>query len=238
MAQARLPEEASADARPNERSFWMSLVQLLLTAITGMVILAASRVVRVHLGRAPHAEGGAKLLFILTLLFVPPIALGAMFNPTAGPLGWAVWVSAYAIILAGLTLLMRLVAPVVLSAAPRRSHRLLLLALVGSEGEPDAVAYDPPVTAKLAESMAAVDRTNGVFPRGVEFPAQIGRAGFRTEWDALDAATQTLEGRIADDIRLGLAVASAARITARDARSRLDTLQRLALDHGQAWAGI
>jgi hypothetical protein len=216
----------------------MSLAQLLIIAAAGMVMLAASRVVRVHRGRAPHAEGSGRLLFILTLLFFPPIALGALFNPTAGLLGWVAWVPVYAIILAGLTLLMRLLAPVVLRGAPGRSHRLLLLALVGSEGEPDAIPYDPPITPRLAESMAIVDQTNCVFPRGVAFPAQIHRAGFSTEWDALDAATRALEGRIADDVRLGLGVASAARSTARDARSRLDTLRRLALDNGQAWADI
>jgi hypothetical protein len=75
-----------------------------------------------------------------------------------------------------------------------------------------------------------------VFPRGAAFPAQIARAGFRDDWDVLDGATRTLEGRIAADHRLGLAVGSGATATARDARSRLDTLRRLAGDQGQAWA--
>jgi hypothetical protein len=52
----------------------------------------------------------------------------------------------------------------------------------------------------------------------------------------LDGATRSLEGRIADDHRLGLAVARATTATASDARSRLDTLRRLAVDQGQAWA--
>ena len=43
-----------------------------------------------------------------------------------------------------------------------------------------------------------------------------------------------LEGRIADEHRIGLAVASSA--AAEDARSRLDTLRRLYVDRGQAWA--
>jgi hypothetical protein len=201
-------------------------------------LLAASRVVRVHIGWGPHAEGSGRLLFILTLLFLPPIALGALFNPTAGLFAWVVWVPVYAIMLAGLTFLMLLLTPTILRVVPSRSQRLVLLALTGSEGEPDALPFDPPITPKLAESKALVDRTNGAFPRGVGFPAQIDRTDFHTDWDALDAATQTLEGRIADDVRLGLAVASAARATAIDARSRLDTLRRLALDHGQAWAGI
>ena len=43
-------------------------------------------------------------------------------------------------------------------------------------------------------------------------------------------------GRILDDRGLGLAVASGATAIATDARSRLDTLRRLALDNGQVWA--
>jgi hypothetical protein len=92
------------------------------------------------------------------------------------------------------------------------------------------------MTVKLAESAARVDRANAVFPRGSDFPAEISRAGFRDAWDALDAATGTLEGRILDDRGLGLAVASGATAIATDARSRLDTLRRLALDNGQVWA--
>ena len=76
----------------------------------------------------------------------------------------------------------------------------------------------------------------GLFPRGHDFPLQIERSGFRFAWDALDAATGKLEARIADDHRIGLAVASSAVATAVDARSRLDTLRRLAGDGGPAWA--
>ena len=43
-------------------------------------------------------------------------------------------------------------------------------------------------------------------------------------------------GRAPHDHRLGLAVTSTVEATAVDARSRLDTLRRLAVDHGQAWA--
>lgn len=92
------------------------------------------------------------------------------------------------------------------------------------------------MTAKLAESVALVDRANAVFPRGHDFPLQIDRSSFRFAWDALDAATGTLEGRIADDHRIGLAVASAAVATADDARSRLDTLRSHAISRGQVWA--
>ena len=49
------------------------------------------------------------------------------------------------------------------------------------------------------------------FPRGLAFPGQVDRADFREAWDALDGATRTLEGDIADDRRLGLGIATAAR---------------------------
>lgn len=110
------------------------------------------------------------------------------------------------------------------------------LALSASEGDADDVAYDPPVTAALAASVAGVDRANAVFPRGIEFPRQIERQGFRYAWDKLDAATTTLEGRIADDRRLGIPVAAVARAVAADARSRLNALHQRAVDRGQIWA--
>jgi hypothetical protein len=131
---------------------------------------------------------------------------------------------------------MWIAAVIVQLVARGRIRPLLLVALVGNEGDPEDVPYDPPVTAKLAESVAIVERANAVFPRGHEFPLQIDRAGFRFAWDALDSATGTLEDRIADDHRLGLAVASEAAAAAADARSRLDTLRRLAVDRGQVWA--
>jgi hypothetical protein len=108
--------------------------------------------------------------------------------------------------------------------------------LTGGEADPYDVPFDPPITAKLAESVGLVDRANAAFPRGVGFPTQIDRSGFRGDWEALDGATRSLEDRIAADFRLGLAVASGARVTAADARSRLDTLRRLAVEQGQAWA--
>jgi len=216
----------------------VSLQQLFILAAAGMVLLAVSRLVRVHSGRAPHPEGKGMLLFILAFLLVPPIALEWLINPAAasGQIRGIGSVLIYAAALAGLTLLMWIAARVVQFIAPRRSRRLLLLALVGSEGDPDDIPFDPPVTAKLAESVALVDRANAVFPRGPEFPAQIDRVGFRASWDELNVATGTLEGRIADDYRLGVAVASTATATAIDARSRLDTLRRLAVERGQVWA--
>ena len=91
------------------------------------------------------------------------------------------------------------------------------------------------MTAKLAESVVVVDRANARFREAPGSRPGL-PAGFRDDWDEPDVATRTLEGRIDDDYRLGLSVASTARATASDARSRLDTLRRLALDDGQAWA--
>jgi hypothetical protein len=99
------------------------------------------------------------------------------------------------------------------------------------------VPRNPPLTSRLAESVTSVDRANQAFPRGVAFPAEIDRAGFRGDWDALNGATQALEGQIAEDRQLGVGVASAATAAAEDARSRLNTLQRLAGHSGQSWAG-
>jgi soluble lytic murein transglycosylase-like protein len=98
--------------------------------------------------------------------------------------------------------------------------------------------FDQPLTAPLAESQSFVDVANAVFPRGPKFPAQVDRPDFRAAWDALDAATRTLEGRIADDEGRGLGVASSATASAEDARGRLETLRTLASDGGQAWARI
>lgn len=164
-------------------------------------------------------------LIVVAALLAPPIALGAVSS-----------LPVYIAVLLALVVLMWIAAVVVQLVARGRIRPLLLVALVGSEGDPEDVPYDPPVTAKLAESVALVDRANAVFPRGPDFPLQVDRAGFRFAWDALDDATGTLEGRIADDHRIGLAVASAAVATADDARSRLDTLRRLATDGGQVWA--
>jgi len=218
----------------------MSLQQMFILAVAAMAVLAVTRLLRVYRGREPHLEGSRRLLFVLVFVFVPPIVLGALMQPIEGSrqLPALAWVPVYATMLAGIWILMRIAAQVVTLVAPSRSRRVLLLALVGSEGDRNDVLLDPPVTAKLAESVALVDRANIAFPRGPKFPAQIDRAGFRVDWDALDAATGTLEDRIADEYRTGLGVASAATATAQDARSRLDTLHRLAVDDGQAWAAI
>ncbi len=215
----------------------MPLLQLMIVAIVAMAGLVTLRLARVRAGRPPLPEGRGRRLFLIAFVVVPPIALGFLTQP-AGASGWVRGLASlpiYIAIVAGLVILMWIAAGVVRLVAPRRSHQVLLLALVGSEVSRD-VPTNPPVTAKLAESLALVAGTNARFPRGVEFPAQIHRPGFRADWDALDGATRALEGRIAEDNRLGLGVAFAATASAQDARSRLGTLHRLAADHGQAWA--
>lgn len=212
----------------------MTALQVLVLAIIAMAGLALLRLVRVHLGREPLPE--RRVLFLLGFLFLPPIVLGALVPPGEGQLPGAALAPLYAVIVAGLATLMSLAAMVVQRVASGRPRSLLSIALVGNEGGPTAAQLDPPVTAKLATSMAAVDRTNAVFPRGLEFPTQIDRPGFRSAWDALDVSTAALEGQIAEAEGHGLAVASAAIATADDARSRLNTLRRLTTDEGRVWA--
>jgi hypothetical protein len=221
---------------PNERSFPMSLQQLLIVAVASMVVLAVVRVLRVRAGRTPHPDGVAKIVFVTAFVLGPPIVLGALLPATSDSYPLLVTVPAYALLLGVLWLLMGGLSMLFSHLRQGRTRRLLVLALAGSEGDPYEVAADLPVTAIQAESVAVVDRTNAVFPRGGEFPHQIDRPGFRAAWDSLDAATRTLEGVIAGDARRGLVVPSTVRATAIDARSRLDTLRVLALDAGQVWA--
>ena len=216
----------------------MSLLQLLILAVAAMIGLGALRLTRVHLGRTPLPDGRGRLPFFLAFVAVPPIVLAVLIGmaPTEGLLRGGPSVLPYLAVLAGVWMVMWAAAVIVSLVVPGRWRPLMLLALVGREADLDDLPFDPPVTARLAESVALVNMANLVFPRGPEFPAQIERSGFRASWDSLDAATTTLEDRIAEDRRLGLGVASDVMATAKDARSRLDTLRRLAVEHGQAWA--
>jgi hypothetical protein len=158
-----------------------------------------------------------------------------VFQSSTGLLGGVAWLPLYVAGVVVLAVLMSIIAMIVRFVVPRRFRPLLLTALNAGEDKP-GVATDPPLTARLAESQALVDTANAVFPGGVDFPTQVDRAGFRQGWDALDAATRTLEGRIAEDGALGKGVASAAMATAEYARGRLETLRGLAAEGGQAWA--
>ena len=218
----------------------MPLMQLLVLATVAMVGLAALRLARVHVGRSPLPNGRGRRLFLLGFVIVPPLVLGTLTLPAASTstLGGIPSVPPYIAIVGCLVFLMWIAAVIIRLVSNGRTGQLARLALVGSEADPYDVQVDPPVTATLAASMVAVDRLNARFPRGPEFPRQVARTGFRDDWDALDGATRTLEGGIADDHRLGLVVASSAKATATDARSRLETLRRLADDHGQAWPAL
>jgi hypothetical protein len=215
----------------------MPPLQLIALAVVAMVGLAILRLVRVRLGRTPLPEVGRRI-FLLAFVVVPPIALGVLTTPAgaAGQLPWLAYLPIYVAIVAAFALVMWMVALIVGQLTHGRWGNLIRLALSGSADDPDDVRIDPRVTTRLAESIVGVGKANKVFPRGREFPSQIARAGFRDDWDLLDRATETLESRIADDIGHGLAVASAATATAKDARSRLDTLRGLSVDTGAAWA--
>lgn len=218
----------------------MSLQQLvILTAATTLIVLAISRVLRVRAGRSPHPDGRARLPFLLTFLFLPPVVVEVVVLRPATSAAQLHIIESVLLYLGALVLFMILMGVTALIAreiAPGRWRPLLLLALAGSEPDPNDVVIDPALTPELASEVVLVDTANAAFPRGPEFAAQIDRAGFRVDWDALDAATGTLEGQIAGDHRLGVAVGSKATTTAQDARSRLDTLRRLAVDGGQVWA--
>lgn len=218
----------------------MPLLQLLVLAIVAMVCLATLRLVRVHDGRSPLPEGRGRRFFLLGFVVVPPLVLGALTQSaaTTSKLGAISSLPTYIAIVGALVFLMWIAALIIRQVTNGRSGQLARVALAGSQNDPYAAQIDPPVTTKLAASIAAVDRFNAMFPRGPEFPRQVARTGFRDDWDALDDATRTLEGGIANDYRLGLVVASSATATASDARSRLDTLRRLAGAHGQAWAAV
>jgi hypothetical protein len=216
----------------------MPPLQLMVLGIVAMVGLATLRLVRVHLGRTPLVEGRGRWIFLLAFLVVPPIALGALTQPAAaaGPLRGISSLPIYVVIVTALVVLMAIGALFAGQVAHGRAGRLVRLALIGSQDVPRHVPSDPPMTARLIESVTFVNRANSVFPRGPEFAPQIERANFRDDWDALDGATRTLENQVAEDYRLDMGVASEAEATAKDARSRLDMLRRLAGEHGQVWA--
>jgi hypothetical protein len=218
----------------------MTVQQWLVVAAAGMlVVLAVTRLVRVHLGRTAHPAGKARLPFVLAFLFAPPIVVDVAYLQPASSAQWLHLFESVLLYLGALALfsvVMGIAALIARLIAPGRSRRYLLLALVGTEPDPGDVAFAAALTPDLSESVARVDSANAAFPRGPDFESQVDRPGFRAAWDALDGATVTLEGQIADDRRLGVAVSYTAVATAQDARTRLESLRRIATDHGQVWA--
>lgn len=203
----------------------MEFPQILIVATVAMAAVAALRLVRVlRFKRTPLPDGPGRTLFLLGFVLIPPLALGGLGA-----------VPVYVGVLAALVIGMWIAGAVIEVITKSRMGQLARLALVGSEGEPIDSGLTP-VTARLSESMALVVKANALFPRGLDFPRQIDRSGFRDDWAALDSATRTLEAQIADDHRLGLGVSASATTLAEDARGRLETLRRYAGDHGQAWA--
>jgi hypothetical protein len=215
----------------------MPLPQPLILAVAAMIGLAVLRVIRTRLGREPHPDGKARFPFILAFLLVPPVVLGALFQSGGGQFGGMSWLPLYVAGVAALAILMSIAAMIVRVVVPVRLRPLLLMALNGSKDTP-AKRVDPPLTARLTASRTLVDAANAVFPSGASFPTHIERADFRRSWDSLDDATRVLETQIAEDETLGIGAASAATATADNARSRLETLRRLAAESGQAWAAV
>ena len=216
----------------------MPIQQLIVLGIVAMAGLATLRVVRVKRGLTPLLDRRGRRLFMLGFVIVPPIALGVVTQPP--PPANQLWgfgaVPAYVAIVATIVVLMWIASLLVRVFAHGRAGQVARLALVGYEVDPYDDLAEPAMTTKLADRVVIVDRANAAFPRGPGFPAQVSRLGFRDDWNGLDDATRALEGQIADDRRQGILVASKATTTADDARSRLDTLRRLALADGQAWA--
>ena len=217
----------------------MPLLQLVILAVVAMVGLGTLRLVRVSRGRTPLPDGHGRRLFMVAFVVAPPLVLGALTQPAtpAGPLRGMSSLPAYVLIDLALVILMAVAAVVIGQLVHSRSGRLARLALAGSEDDPARdVPSNPPITAQLTKCCEVVDQANAAFPRGPEFPAQVDRAGFRADWDALDSCTQTLERNIATERLLAIGVSAKAEATARDARGRLDTLRLIAVQHGQAWA--
>ena len=195
----------------------MPMPQLIVLEIVAMAGLATLRVVRFRGGRTPLPDGRGRRLFLLAFVVVPPIALGGI---GALPM--------YVAIIAALAILMWIAALIVEQVATGRSGRLVQVALAGPEGDPYAVRADPAVTTRAGRERA--DRRQGQLGvparRGV--PGRVSRAGFRDDWDHLDGATRSLEGRIAT-------TSPDRRLLGHDARSRRTSALA---ETGQAGAAI
>jgi hypothetical protein len=216
----------------------MSPLQLLALAVVAMAGLAILRVARVRSGRTALPSSRGRRLFLLGFVVVPPLAVGAVMPPTTSgdQLTAIAALPVYVAMLAGVVLVMAIVAFIIGRLTHSPAGRLARLALIGSEDDPTYMPGNPDITVRLAEVLATVKTADAAFPRGRDFPKQIDRPGFRADWDELDGATRALEHQIADDRRNYRGVAAAAVDRAEDARGRLETLRSLALGSGQVWA--
>ena len=211
---------------------------LFLIAVVAMTGLAILRLVRVHRGHTPLPEGKSRTAFLIAFLVVPPVVLKAVLLPTpsGSPIGWFLWVPLYAVILGLLVVAMTIAAMIVERTVNGRWRRPLMLALVGSEGDPEDIPFDPPVTTGWPSAWRWSTGPTRRFPAASRSRARSSAPTSDEAWGALDGATSSLEGSIADDRRLGLGIATAASATALDARGRLDTLLGLANDRLAATA--
>lgn len=209
---------------------------LILAAVAAFAVLAAYRVLRVRAHRDP-LDGSRRIAAVVLLLVVPPLVLDVLFAPTSGT-GRVDGVAAVllsVVAFAVIWLVMQLASVVVAGLAPPKNRQMLLLAMTGRDTS-TVVPFDPPMPAGLADEVAAVERLNGMFPRGRAVMDQSTLPGFRPTWDALDEATRILEADIGEQRRLGLGISEHALETAADARGRLDALRNASGNFGEAWA--
>jgi hypothetical protein len=209
---------------------------LVLAAAAAFALIAGWRLYRIRADRDP-LPGWLRIVVGVLMLVVTPIALQTAFGRTSGPgsLDLASGILLYVVAFVVIWLAMIGGSVLVARFAPAKQRQTLLLAMVGRDTS-GMVPFDPPMSAALADSVEQVDRLNAEFPRGPAFIGQIGTPGFRPTWDALDDATRTLEGQIAEQRRLGLGISEHAVNSAADARSRLDALRQAAQGAGQPWA--
>ena len=209
-----------------------------LAAAAVLGLFALSRVVRVRRGLEARVYGWKMWLLVFGVVVVVPIAI-AVAGASAGGKGGAPFLEtaiAYELSLLLFVVLMGIGGALVRRFVLGKSRPVLLLALVGREPSAADIPFDPPMTDAIRASVNLVDARNAVFPRGRGFMEQTDLPGFQSAWNALDEATRSLEGLIAEGVGLGTGVAMQATETAGDARSRLETLHRAAAARGQAWA--
>ncbi len=215
----------------------MTLQQLvILTAAAVLFLFGTMRVMRVRRGLEPRPHGPLMFLAYLAILFVPPIALEVITNPTAssGQMHGVESILLYWGALAFFSILMGIAALLVRRFVWGRAREVLLVGLVGSRLGEEDIPVDPPISAALARDVELVDVANAVFPRGPAFMEESERPGFVASWMALEEATAMLETQIAEDRSHGLGVSWRALDTAKDARRRLEALRRAAADRGTA----